>query len=152
MNTISAARLNVKLIRWYKFYALTLLLLTGTGMGNAQAFGKSPAIDGYDPVAYFTMQEAKKGKESIEHKWLGEKWRFVNEDHKAQFVADPIKFMPNYGGYCSYDPVSAGHDHLVDPTAWRIVDDALYLFYSEESADHAMPEDEWAKVKNGLAQ
>ena len=60
--------------------------------------------------------------------------------------------MPNYGGYCSYDPITAGHDHNVDPTAWRIVDDSLYLFFSEETADHAMPEEKWEKVKNGLAQ
>jgi hypothetical protein len=117
MKTISKTRLNLKWSRLYKLYALTLLLLTGAGIGNAHAWGKSPAIDGYDPVAYFTMQKAKKGLESIEHKWLGEKWRFANEEHKAQFVADPMKFMPNYGGYCSYDPVTRGHDHLVDPTA-----------------------------------
>ena len=152
MKTISTTRLNLKWNRLYKFYGLTLIFLTGASMGNAYALDQSPAIDGYDPVAYFTMQEAKKGKESIKYKWLGENWRFANEDHKEQFVADPMKFMPNYGGYCSYDPVSAGHDHLVDPTAWRIVDDALYLFFSEETADHAMPQDEWAKVKNGLAQ
>ena len=151
MKTTSKSRLNVKWDLLYKLYALTLLLLSGAGIGNAHA-GKSPAIDGYDPVAYFTMQDAVKGQESIEHKWLGEKWHFVNEDHKAQFVADPMKFMPNYGGYCSYDPMTRGHDHHVDPTAWRIVDDDLYLFFSEETADHAMPQDEWAKVKNGLAQ
>ena len=151
MKTISKLRLNAKWSRLFKFYALTLLLLTGAGIGNAHA-GESPAIDGYDPVAYFTMQEAVKGQESIEYKWLGEQWRFVNADHKTQFIADPMKFMPNYGGYCSYDPVVLGHDHHVDPTAWRIVDDALYLFYSEETADHAMPEEKWAKVKNGLAQ
>jgi hypothetical protein len=123
--------------------------------GHNQAVNKSDervAIDGYDPVAYFTMTAATKGSESINHVWLDETWLFVNEDHKALFAANPTRYMPNYGGYCSYDPYLRGHGHTVDPTAWRIVDDKLYLFESESTAAHAIPTAEWDKVKAGLIQ
>ena len=134
----------------YTVRAMVLSLLIAAGVETAAAGG--PAIDGYDPVAYFEMVEAVKGSESISHEWLGKKWLFVNENHKSLFSADPISYMPNYGGYCSYDPFKAGHDHKIDPTAWRIVDGELYLFFSEKTANHAMPTEKWAKVKAGLSQ
>ena len=135
------------------FYILAFSLLFP--VGQAQAGNQSDervAIDGYDPVAYFTMTEAAKGSESISHAWLDETWLFVNAEHKTLFAANPTRYMPNYGGYCSYDPYELGHGHGVDPTAWRIVDDKLYLFRSEATAAHAIPTVEWEQVKAGLTQ
>jgi hypothetical protein len=110
------------------------------------------AIEGYDPVAYFTELRAIKGSDEIHHEWLGDKWLFSSEKNKQLFVMDAMAYMPNYGGYCSFDPVSAGHDHNVDPAIWRIVNDKLYLYYSEQTAGQNMHADEWKKVKAGLAQ
>jgi hypothetical protein len=103
-------------------------------------------------VAYFTTLQASQGSAEISHEWLGYRWQFVSEENKKLFVADTMRYMPNYGGYCSYDPVDLGHGHEVDPTAWRIVDDKLYLFYSDRAAGQKKPHDEWEKVKAGLAQ
>lgn len=133
------------------------LLLGLCVFGGASAFAGTDgedgaAIGGYDPVAYFTMLKAVKGSEEHSGEFLGEKWLFVSAEHKSLFGADPMSYMPNYGGYCSYDPVSLGHDHKIDPTAWRIVDGKLYLFYSDATAAHAMPAEKWQKVKAGLAQ
>ena len=109
------------------------------------------AIEGYDPVAYYTMMKAEKGSESINHRWLGQTWHFVNEEHKALFVSDPLGYVPNYGGYCSYDKESysegRSHRHKIDPTAWRIVEDRLYFFYAEEDANHMVTNNEWLKTK-----
>lgn len=136
--------------------AATVLVLGTTfiflGAASAASGTDDLAIEGYDPVAYFTMLQATRGSPEITHKWFGHQWQFSSEEHKALFVADAMRYMPNYGGYCSYDPLSLGHDHVVDPTAWRIVDDKLYLFYSERTAGHAMPMDKWQKVKAGLSQ
>ncbi len=134
----------------YAVCALVMSMLIGASIQSVSA--GSQAIEGYDPVAYFMMHEAVKGSEPISHEWIGKQWLFVSEEHKELFIADPMSYMPNYGGYCSYDPVSAGHDHKIDPTAWRIVDNDLYLFYSEKKANHAMPAEEWNKVKQGLSQ
>jgi YHS domain-containing protein len=130
--------------------SLTAIILIVASLQNVAA--GEIAIEGYDPVAYFEMQIPAKGSESITHEWLGKQWFFASNKHKDLFVADPMTYMPNYGGYCSYDPVSRGHDHKIDPTAWRIVDNELYLFYSERDADHAMPTEVWGKVKPGLNQ
>ena len=141
--------------RMNKVSALVLSLFIFTSITQADTENTDEAdlaIEGYDPVAYFTMVEAVEGSEAISHVMLDYKWLFANEEHKAMFIADPMRYMPNYGGYCSYDPVSAGHDHDVDPKAWRIVDNRLYLFFSEATAAHAMPTKKWQKVKAGLAQ
>lgn len=110
------------------------------------------AIEGYDPVAYFTMADAVLGLPAISYVMLDDEWLFSSVEHKELFVANPMKYLPNYGGYCAYDPVSLGHDHAIDPQAWRIVDDKLYLFYSEATASHAIPTEIWEEVKAGLGQ
>lgn len=133
--------------------ALALGLFTGSNIGIAAA--EKTAIGGYDPVAYFEMLEAVKGVETISYEFLNENWLFVNEEHKALFSADPMRYMPTFGGYCSYDESVSEfrrHKHRVNPTAWRIVDDKLYLFSSEKTADHAVPTEKWNKVKAGLNQ
>ena len=131
--------------------AITLSLLLG--VGNATA-GRT-AIGGYDPVAYFEMLEAVKGSKSIKQNYLGENWYFANEEHKALFKADPMRYMPTFGGYCSYDEslsVFREHRHRVNPKAWRIVEGKLYLFSSENTANHAIPIEKWEKVKAGLSR
>jgi YHS domain-containing protein len=150
MTKITETKLTKDRARRNSIICLFISLLLGASFQNATAGGR--AIEGYDPVAYFVMHEPVKGSESITHEWLGKKWYFASNKHKEMFIADPMSYMPNYGGYCSYDPVSAGHNHKIDPTAWRIVDNELYLFYSEKTANHAMPAEEWSKVKAGLSQ
>lgn len=114
------------------------------------------AIKGYDPVAYFTVGQALKGSEEFAYEWLKVKWLFANAAHRDLFAADPMKYAPQYGGYCS-------DVHLVDgkadinPTAWRIVKGKLYLFYAEANAAKQYPaatkaEAAWGKVKAGLSQ
>jgi len=132
---------------------LSALVFTGSARAGTETGHKEElAIGGYDPVAYFTMVKAVKGSEEISHDMLDMKWQFASQEHKQMFLADPTRYMPNYGGYCSYDSVDLGHDHDVDPKAWRIVDGKLYLFYSDATAAHAMPMEKWEEVKAGLAQ
>jgi len=150
VNKMNRSKLTRSDLCRYTICSLMLSLLFGASIQNAAA--DPHAIEGYDPVAYFEMQKSVKGSESFSHDWLGKQWLFANSKHRDLFVADPMSYMPNYGGYCSYDPVSAGHDHKIDPTAWRIVDNELYLFYSSKEANHAMPTEEWDKVKAGLSQ
>ena len=44
------------------------------------------AIEGYDPVAYFTMGKALKGDPKIVAKVNGVRYNFMTEAHKALFV------------------------------------------------------------------
>jgi len=91
---------------------------------------KGVAINGYDPVAYFTQNMPVEGDPSIVSDWMGATIRFANADHKAMFDADPDKYAPKYGGYCAY-AVSKGYTATTDPGAWVIFEDRLYLNYSK---------------------
>ncbi len=88
------------------------------------------AINGYDPVTYFTESRPVEGDPLIRSDWMGAKIQFANTEHKAMFDADPEKYAPKYGGYCAY-AVSKGYTATTDPTAWTIYEDRLYLNFSK---------------------
>jgi len=94
---------------------------------NKTFFG-GVAIDGYDPVAYFTDGRPMEGKEQFEQEWNGATWRFASKEHRDLFAADPEKYAPQYGGYCAW-AVSQGSTADIDPDAWKIHDGKLYLNY-----------------------
>ncbi len=107
--------------------------LSSAGEINTGYFG-NVAIKGYDPVAYFTEQTAMKGTEDIAHEWLGAVWNFSNENHKKLFSENPVRYAPQYGGYCA-DGIAYGDTTTnIDPEAWRIIEGKLYLNYDPGSA------------------
>ena len=89
------------------------------------------AIHGYDPVAYFIDGKAVEGKADVTAEHNGATYRFATAEHRSQFLADPEKYLPQYGGYCAYG-TSVGKKFNGDPTAWRIVDGKLYLNLSAD--------------------
>src|SRR5262245_18037603 len=60
------------------------------------------AIQGYDPVAYFTDNKAVKGTAKFSSEYDGAKYLFATAEHKRLFDREPVKFAPTYGGYCGY--------------------------------------------------
>lgn len=95
------------------------------------------AINGFDPVAYFTNSTAVLGRAGLEFTYGGATWRFRNIGNRAAFMAHPEVYMPRLGGY---DPVRAARGLGVqgNPLLWLIVADRLYLFYdSKDRAEFA---------------
>lgn len=88
------------------------------------------AINGTDPVSYFTAGRPIEGKSSISYEWNGATWRFISTENRDRFAADPEKFAPQYGGYCAW-AVAQGYTASTDPEAWSIVEGKLYLNYSK---------------------
>lgn len=88
------------------------------------------AIRGYDPVAYFTEKKPVKGRDELTFEYMGATWRFDSESNRDLFAASPEKYAPQYGGYCAY-AVGNGYTASIDPQAWSVVDDKLYLNYSK---------------------
>lgn len=86
------------------------------------------ALDGYDAVAYFTEGKPVKGDERFTYEWNGAKWRFASAGHLELFRKDPVKYAPQFGGYCAW-AVSEGYTADADPTAWKVVEGKLYLNY-----------------------
>lgn len=84
------------------------------------------ALRGYDPVAYFTDGKPVLGDYTITVQHDGATYRFASEEHKALFLKDPAKYLPEFGGFCAF---GTAHGVKVDgdPTVWKIVDNKLYL-------------------------
>lgn len=115
-----------------------LVLITAVTAISCNGPAKSPAvnadrngvaIEGYDPVAYFTMGKPVKGNEDYSATWMGARWRFASAGHRDLFEKDPERYAPRYGGYCAY---GVANNYLVDidPEAWTIHEDRLYLNFS----------------------
>lgn len=88
------------------------------------------AIDGYDPVAYFTDQQPVKGSSEFRSDFQGSTFQFASAAHRDAFAADPSKYAPQYGGYCAYG-IAKGYKASIDPAAFTVVGNKLYLNYSE---------------------
>jgi hypothetical protein len=86
------------------------------------------AIDGYDPVAFFTDGKPLQGSSSLELRHGDVIWRFINVGNRAAFAAAPNVYMPQYGGY---DPIGVARGLAVagNPTLWLIQGQRLFLFY-----------------------
>lgn len=89
------------------------------------------AINGYDTVAYFTVGKPVKGLDSLATEWMGAKWKFSTQAHLDLFKADPLKYAPQYGGYCAYG-VSQGYLVKVEPDQFTVRDGKLYLNYDAD--------------------
>jgi YHS domain-containing protein len=101
---------------------------------NTGYFG-DVAIKGYDPVAYFTQNQAVEGSERFSYRWLGATWHFASAGNRELFKQEPVKYAPQYGGHCA-DGVSLGTITTnIDPKAWRIIQGKLYLSYDPGAAE-----------------
>jgi YHS domain-containing protein len=114
--------------------ALVVTLLGATpaeaGAINTTLF-RNLAIEGTDPVAYFTEGRPVEGSSAYQHEWMGATWRFATAENLELFRADPERYAPQYGGYCAY-AVANGYTAKIDPEAWRIEGGRLYLNYSTD--------------------
>jgi len=52
------------------------------------------AINGYDPVAYFTERKPVAGKADIAWSWKRATWRFSTAQNRDAFQASPEKYAP----------------------------------------------------------
>jgi YHS domain-containing protein len=101
---------------------------------NTGYFG-GVAIMGYDPVACFTEGRAVKGSEKYSYEWLGTPWYFANKKHQDMFTSEPVRYAPQYGGYCAGEVVNGSVTINIDPEAFKIINGKLYLIYDPGNAD-----------------
>lgn len=92
---------------------------------------------GHDAVAYFTENRAVPGDPAVKAEHLGVTWRFASEANKAEFLREPDRYMPQFGGFCANGinyavPWGAGGG----PDTWRLYRGKLYVFGGRTSRDH----------------
>ena len=145
----------------YKTF-IVIVLLVGSIVG-AQSIDyntkKGYAIKGYDVVAYFDSN-SQLGNEKYTATYDKVKYKFFNQENLDKFNANPVAYLPQYGGYCAYAVAVAGKKVNVNPETYEIRNNKLYLFYNsgknntlkswiKESPKTLIPKADknWAKIK-----
>lgn len=88
------------------------------------------AISGYDPVAYFILNKAVKGKKELSYTYQGVEYHFSSGASLDAFKKEPSKYEPQYGGWCAYAMGAKGEKVTIDPESFKIINGKLYLFYN----------------------
>jgi YHS domain-containing protein len=92
------------------------------------------ALEGYDPVSYFTAGKPAKGDPKIEATFNGALYHFVSQANRETFEKEPTKYAPAYGGYCGY-AASIGKVRPANPLLWSIVDGQLIVQHTKGAVE-----------------
>ena len=122
---------------------------------NTGYFGRV-AIEGYDPVAYFTEDKAHKGSPDISTDWGGVIWHFASAENRDLFLKDPTAYAPQFGGLCT-EGVAYGEISVnLSPESFAIVDGKLYMNYATWFVDLPtnlpVAQTKWSTVHDLLAK
>jgi YHS domain-containing protein len=112
---------------------------TGRRTANAVSKGKvnvdrnGVILKGYDPVAYFTLHRAVKGKPSIQSGFGGAIYHFASEADKVAFDKEPSRYVPQYRAFCA-NYVKKGKLRDIDPMVFFIYKGKLYVCSAADEA------------------
>lgn len=84
------------------------------------------ALGGYDPVAYFDSGRPTRGLDRVSASYGGARYLFASVAHRRAFLANPRKYIPEFGGFCATG-TAFGEKVDVDPETGKIVNGKLYL-------------------------
>jgi len=85
------------------------------------------AVGGYDLVSYHGANGPVRGSSAITAVYAERVYQFIDDTNRAQFLADPKKYLPRYQGWCATS-LSMGHLAIPDYTNFKIEDGSLLLF------------------------
>jgi YHS domain-containing protein len=90
------------------------------------------ALHGYDPVAYFTDNEAVRGNRRILERLGGATYYFASRGSRYEFLRDAPRYQPQFGGYCAAS-MAMGRLEDINPHLFVIYEGKLYLFNNPEA-------------------
>ena len=139
--------------RGLQIAAMSLALAVAMPVSGALAVDEhyvadGAAIGGYDVVAYHTEGEPAKGSPEFSAEYQGVTWQFASASNRDLFAADPAKYAPAYGGWCSAS-ASKGKKVPTKPEFWSIVDGRLYLNSSEAAHEKLFLADTSGTIRKG---
>lgn len=117
------------------------------------SFLSDKALSGFDAVSFHTGEPVK-GDPKFYYDYKGAVFIFKDKANRNQFIADPEKYAPAYGGYCAW-AVSQGKLAPGKPEYWTIRDGKLYVNFNgriqqrwEKDPDGfiELAEQEWPKL------
>lgn len=114
-----------------KFLYLFLFLFSSTIYSQQKEYNTKNGIlaNGYDVVAYFS-NKAVKGNKELSTKYKGVSFLFSSQKNLQLFQKNPVKYIPQYGGYCAYAIGKTGKKVSINPKTFEIRNHKLYLFYN----------------------
>lgn len=111
--------------------ASLLLLAIVSFAQKTSVFNKNGvAIGGYDVVAFYEESKPVMGNKKFSYQWQDANWYFANQQHLDSFKLSPVKYAPQYGGYCAYG-TAEGHKAPTEIETWTIVDGRLFFNYNK---------------------
>lgn len=150
-----------------KLIVFVLILVSGSSFAQNEAkrinlynLENKLGIQGYDPVGYFNLGKAVKGKKEISVSYQGVVYNFSSVENKNTFLKNPAKYEPQYGGWCAYAMGDSGEKVEINPETFKITDGKLYLFYNayfnntlkswnkDESNLKTKADNNWKKIYN----
>ena len=133
----------MKHIRRLPVFLASLFMLPPAAQAETPAEGRQKeysldrshlAMNGYDPVSYRQPSGPQEGSKQITAEFKGVMYRFVSEKNKTEFLKNPAKYEPEYGGWCAWAMLDGGRTKS-NPESYKIVDEKLYLFYDKFFVD-----------------
>lgn len=128
--------------------ALTMVVFGQDKMAN-NIDDSHIALQGYSPVSYLDLGIAQKGVKEHKATHAGINYYFTSAEQKKAFSKNPEKYLPQYGGFCSFG-VYAGAKFRPDPNKFLVSDGKYYLFLYNLELDAQelwMKEDELKLVR-----
>ena len=86
-------------------------------------------LRGNDPVAYFAAGRPLPGRIDIKVEHRGLTYRFASDENRRQFITNPERYVPRFGGFCA-QAMAYAVPAPVDAGTFKIIDGKLYLFDS----------------------
>jgi hypothetical protein len=94
---------------------------------SSSAGGRTLAIKGYDPVAYFKLGKPTLGLPEFEYEWDEHRYRFSSAEHRDLFKADPLRYAPQFANFCTM-ALTRGKVVEANPEYWLISGGNLFVF------------------------
>lgn len=119
-----------KSFRWLLVLSWSLFLGMGSLMAQSHSYSTDEsmiALNGYSSVSYIENGKAQLGKKEYKATYDGLTYYFMNKQQLEKFKANPVKYIPQYGGWCAF-AVSLGGKFHPEPNSFRVIDGKLYLF------------------------
>jgi len=139
----------MKFVAPFAFAVVTLLAGCGPLITQSPGQGYSPVnavsaegesrllLKGHDVVNYFTDGSQRMGSSEHRSEYKGVALWFASAEHKQAFDAEPERYLPQFGGYCT-NGIGYGIPWGGDADTWAILDGKLYIFGGQASKDAFM--------------
>lgn len=128
MNAVTHSKLSLCLC----LLLLALARSVAAAGFDVDADANGLALRGHDPVAYFTSAKPTPGRSEYTATANGATYLFASSGNRDRFLQDPDRYLPAYGGYCSYG-IGLRVKFSGDPVAWKVVNGVLYINSSLDS-------------------